>query len=322
MNAGVLDLASPNSRLEDFARAGSLPTRFGRKTGSRASSDLGERKVRISSVLLKLGWPTPHRRAGSVTNPTKGGRDVAEGTMWRASQTVDHNSSETLLDDWRTTASPRTATVSPGDGRLRERSVGHARPRARPRRQHRRGRCARRGPRLDPGVARRSPYRPGRSRRARAVSGPSGLSGDSRIEGRDPDPREDGRGAAATPSPEVRRPALRRSDAKRTFPVVVVSIGCPLHNGRRSRPLGKEARAHGHLEAVARSEAHHRRHGRVSHRLDLQLAGSRHQRHRVRRPQHVARVGRPRRTARDSSAGVGGDPAREHQRRHAGHAGR
>ena len=32
--------------------------------------------------------------------------------------TVDHNSSETLLDDWRTITSPRgTATVFPGDGR-------------------------------------------------------------------------------------------------------------------------------------------------------------------------------------------------------------
>jgi hypothetical protein len=28
---------------------------------------------------------------------------------------------------------------------------------------------------------------------------------------------------------------------ERTFPTVVVSVGCPLHNGKRSRPLGKEA---------------------------------------------------------------------------------
>lgn len=46
---------------------------------------------------------------------------------------------------------------------------------------------------------------------AGAVSAPSGLSGDSRIEGRGPRPSEDGRGAAATPSPEVRRPARRPS---------------------------------------------------------------------------------------------------------------
>jgi hypothetical protein len=33
--------------------------------------------------------------------------------------TVDHNSGETLLDDWRTTTSPRgTATVSPGSDGL------------------------------------------------------------------------------------------------------------------------------------------------------------------------------------------------------------
>ena len=103
--------------------------------------------------------------------------------------------------------------------------------------------------------------------------------------------------------------------------MVVVSVGCPLHNGSVPAPSERKRRAHGHLEAVARSEAHHRRHGRVSDRLDLQLAGSRHQRHRLRRSQHVARVGRPRRAARDRAARVGGDPAREHQRRDAGHAG-
>lgn len=34
--------------------------------------------------------------------------------------TVDHNSGETLLDDWRTTTSPRTAMVSPGSDGLSE----------------------------------------------------------------------------------------------------------------------------------------------------------------------------------------------------------
>ncbi len=120
-----------------------------------------------------------------------------------------------------------------------ERSVAHARRRAAPGRQHGRDRGARRRGRLDRGVASlRGPTRagsirdrsrragvatrfrvvsvlPGRSRALDAVSRTSGSSGDQPREGRGPRPSRDGRGAAATPSPEVRRPAPFRSSARR-----------------------------------------------------------------------------------------------------------
>ena len=58
----------------------------------------------------------------------------------------------------------------------------------------------------------------------------------------------------------------------------------------------------------------------VPDRLDLQLAGGRY-RHRLRRRQHVARLGRPRRPDRDRDHRVGGAPPRQHEDRDRAHAG-
>ena len=56
----------------------------------------------------------------NVTNPNKGGLGRVGGSDVRFITTVDHHSSVTLLDDWRTMASPGDAVVpcphSRGDG--------------------------------------------------------------------------------------------------------------------------------------------------------------------------------------------------------------
>ena len=81
---GRLTASAP---LDAPARLGGFVTSSSKVPSDEAvpGAVLRERKVRISSVLLNQAGQL-HTVAPNVTNPTKGGRDVAEGAMWRASQ--------------------------------------------------------------------------------------------------------------------------------------------------------------------------------------------------------------------------------------------